>query len=86
MWQYLAEHAKHYCFLGPIVGIVRLLLGATVAIELGWSRALDTWKPPVLSFGARLAAAGPAGYMKSSLTNARGSLALNCTRSNTRKK
>lgn len=46
MWQYLVQHAKDYGFLGPIVGIVGLLLGAGTAILFGWSRALDTWKPP----------------------------------------
>jgi hypothetical protein len=50
MWQYLVEHAKDYGFLGPIVGIVGLLLGAGGAILFGWSRALDTWKPPTDTF------------------------------------
>jgi len=46
MWQTLVSHAKDYGFLGPIVGIVGLLLGASTAIIFGWSKALDTWKPP----------------------------------------
>ena len=50
MWQYLVEHAKDYGFLGPIVGIVGLLLGAGTAILFAWSRALDTWKPPRETF------------------------------------
>jgi hypothetical protein len=40
MWRYLVEHAKDYGFLGPIVGIVGLLLGASGAIELKRSLAI----------------------------------------------
>jgi hypothetical protein len=50
MWQSLVEHAKDFGFLGPIVGIVGLLLGAGTAILFGWSRALNTWKPPPETF------------------------------------
>src|SRR5437870_7361419 len=50
MWEYLVEHAKNFGFLGPIAGIVGLLLGASGAILFGWSRALDTWKPPKDTF------------------------------------
>jgi len=45
-WKFLVEHSNEYGFLGPIVGIVGLLLGAGVAIAFAWSRALDSWKPP----------------------------------------
>lgn len=45
-WKFLVEHAKDYGFLGPIVGIVGVLLGASGAIIFGWARALDAWKPP----------------------------------------
>jgi hypothetical protein len=50
MWQYLVNHAKDFGFLGPIAGIVGLLLGASSAILFGWSRAFDTWKPPEDTF------------------------------------
>ncbi|MFY9988547.1 MAG: hypothetical protein WAK31_27585 [Chthoniobacterales bacterium] len=53
-WQFLVDHAKDYGFLGPIVGIVGLLLGASGAIAFGWARALDTWKPPNDTFPAGL--------------------------------
>src|SRR2546425_9411884 len=46
MWEYLVQHAQDYGFLGPIVGIVGVLLGATSAIILGWTRTLDSFKPP----------------------------------------
>src|SRR5439155_22911862 len=35
-----------YGFLGGIVGIVGLMLGATMAILYGFTRAFDAWKPP----------------------------------------
>jgi hypothetical protein len=55
-WKFLVEHAKDYGFLGPIVGIIGLLLGASGAIIFGWARALDEWKPPsdLLSIGSSL--------------------------------
>src|SRR5260370_10031392 len=46
MWSYLVEHAKDYGFLGPIVGIVGLFIGAGTAILFGWTRTMDAFKPP----------------------------------------
>src|SRR5690348_2423957 len=37
---------QQYGFLGPIVGIAGILIGAGAAILFGWTRTLDTWKPP----------------------------------------
>lgn len=45
-WKFLVEHAKDYGFLGPIVGIVSLLLGAAGAINLAWANKVGNWKPP----------------------------------------
>jgi hypothetical protein len=51
MWQFLVGHAKDYGFLGPIVGIVGLLLGASSAILFAFSpRWIGTWKPPEDTF------------------------------------
>lgn len=50
LWNYLVTHAADYGFLGPIVGIVGLLLGAISAIMFGWSRTLNSWKPPQEAF------------------------------------
>jgi hypothetical protein len=50
MWHYLVEHSKDYGFLGPIVGIVGLLSGASAAISFAFWRKLDTWKPPQDTF------------------------------------
>ena len=50
MWHYLVENAKNFGFAGPIVGFVGLLLGAGGAITFGWTRTLDTWKPPSDTF------------------------------------
>jgi hypothetical protein len=44
-WQSLVNSAPQYGFLGGIVGIVGLMLGATLAILYGWTRAFDDWKP-----------------------------------------
>jgi hypothetical protein len=38
--------ARQYGFLGPIVGIAGLLLGAGGALLFGFTRKLDVWKPP----------------------------------------
>jgi len=46
MWNFLVEHANEYGFLGPIVGIAGLLLGAGSAILFGWTRTLSAFKPP----------------------------------------
>ena len=46
MWNQLVEQAKDYGFLGPIVGIAGLFIGAGTAILFGWTRTLDTFKPP----------------------------------------
>jgi hypothetical protein len=46
MWDQLVEHAKDYGFLGPIVGIAGLLIGAGTAILFGWTRTMNTFKPP----------------------------------------
>lgn len=45
-WKSLVDNAGQYGFLGPIVGIAGLLLGAGAAILFGWTRALNEWKPP----------------------------------------
>jgi len=45
-WDYLVQHAKDYGFLGPIVGIGGLLLGASIALLFGWTKTLDNFKPP----------------------------------------
>ena len=44
-WQSLVNEAPHYGFLGGIVGIVGLMLGAGGAILYGFTRAFDDWKP-----------------------------------------
>lgn len=46
MWRFLIEHAKDYGFLGPIVGIAGLFLGAGGAILFGWTKTLSAFKPP----------------------------------------
>src|SRR4051812_7487844 len=50
MWRFLVQHANDYGFLGPIVGIVGLLMGASAAIFFAFTRTLDTWKPPLDTF------------------------------------
>lgn len=40
------QNFQQYGFLGPIVGIAGLLIGAGTAILFGWTRTLDEWKPP----------------------------------------
>jgi hypothetical protein len=42
----LVGNGEQYAFLGPIVGIAGLLLGAGTAILFGWTQAFDKWKPP----------------------------------------
>jgi hypothetical protein len=54
-WHFLTDHASEYGFLGPIVGIVGLLLSASGAIMFAWSRALSSWKPPADTFSPKLA-------------------------------
>jgi hypothetical protein len=46
-WKDLVQNAAQYGFLGPIVGIAGLFIGAGVAILFGWTRAFDAWKPPL---------------------------------------
>jgi len=45
-WKDLVQNAQQYGFLGPIVGIAGLFIGAAIAILFGWTRTFDTWKPP----------------------------------------
>jgi len=45
-WSDLVKNVQQYGFLGPIVGIAGLLIGAGTAIFFGWTRTLDAWKPP----------------------------------------
>ena len=40
------KNLEQYGFLGPIVGIAGLFLGAGAAILFGWTKTFDTWKPP----------------------------------------
>lgn len=44
-WQSLVNEAPHFGFLGGIVGIVGLMLGAGGAILYGFTRTFDDWKP-----------------------------------------
>ncbi len=44
-WQSLVNQAPQYGFLGGIVGIVGLMLGAGGAILYGFTRTFDDWKP-----------------------------------------
>src|SRR5690348_14456624 len=44
-WQSLVNEAPHYGFLGGIVGIVGLMLGAGGAILYGFTRTFEDWKP-----------------------------------------
>lgn len=46
MWVALFQHATDYGFLGPIVGIAGLFIGAGTAILFGWTRTMDVFKPP----------------------------------------
>jgi hypothetical protein len=45
-WKALVQNAGQYGFLGPIVGIAGLFIGASIAILFGWTRTFDAWKPP----------------------------------------
>jgi hypothetical protein len=45
-WKTLVDNASQYGFLGPIVGIAGLLIGAGSALLFGWTKTLDSWKPP----------------------------------------
>src|SRR5262245_46880189 len=44
-WQTLIDTAPRSGFLGSIVGIVGVMLGATAAILYGFTGAFDDWKP-----------------------------------------
>src|SRR5262245_23191118 len=35
-----------YGFLGPMIGIAGIVISAGSAMLFGWTRTLDTWKPP----------------------------------------
>jgi hypothetical protein len=45
-WKDLVQNLEQYGFLGPMVGIAGLLIGAGTAILFGWTRTFDAWKPP----------------------------------------
>ena len=45
-WKTLVDNAAQYGFLGPMVGIAGILLGAGSAILFGWTGTLNKWKPP----------------------------------------
>jgi hypothetical protein len=44
-WQSLVNEAPQYGFLGGIVGITGVMLGATAAILYGFTRTFNDWKP-----------------------------------------
>lgn len=46
MWSFLVQHAKDYGFLGPIVGIAGLFMGAGSALLFGFTRSVSIFKPP----------------------------------------
>jgi hypothetical protein len=46
LWEFLVSHAKDYGFLGPIVGIAGLLLGAGTAILFAFTKSVNVFKPP----------------------------------------
>jgi hypothetical protein len=45
-WQSLVNDAPQYGFLGGIVGVFGLIMGATIAILYGFTRTFNAWKPP----------------------------------------
>lgn len=45
-WKDLLQNLEQYGFLGPMVGIAGLFIGAGTAILFGWTRTFDAWKPP----------------------------------------
>jgi hypothetical protein len=45
-WKDLVQNASQYGFLGPMVGIAGLFIGAGAAILFGWTKTFDAWKPP----------------------------------------